>query len=433
MSYQYIVINGFIALFSAHILKEYLDIFLNRKEKRSRYVNGLYAIYILFQIYHDVTERLSPLAILILSMVIACCICMAAYQDSVRRNVIIVVLLHVIWMICEITVAYVFLIFGIGYESVALVGSVISKLIMFTGAEIIKRCKKPRIATEVAVGYWIVLLFIPNSSIYLLHNIFRISHSNEKDLVFAFISSVLIVLINYIIFKVYEKLEKEFELQKQNELFYQQLEAYNRELAERECYMQETRKIKHDIKHHLICLKGLMEKEHIQESIDYIEELMNKEVSREEEIIKSGNITIDSLLNYKHQVAKKQGIEFHVEVLVPDSLPYENRDICVLLGNSLDNAIEAAVKVREKPFVKASIIHTKGTLSIVIKNSYNGMIKKSGEGMIQTIKEDSKAHGIGLLSIRNVAEKYNGGVHIETGPDIFFLKILLYDREKVTS
>lgn len=433
MNCNYILINSMIALFSTIILKEYLDLFLcEKKNKKKWFVNTFYIVYIVFQIYHDVTESMPPLVILIFSMISAFFICVTAYEDCLKRKVIIVLLLHVMWMLDELLVGYAFMAFGVTYKNVALVGSVVSKIIMFTSAKIIKSYRKPKIAKELTIGYWIILLFVPISSIYLVHNIFKISHEHKEDLVFSFVSSILIIMVNYIIFKVYEKLEEEFELQKQNQLFHQQLEACSKELAERECYIQETRKIKHDIKNHLIFLKNMVEQDQKDQTIKYIENLINREVIIREEIIKSGNIMIDSLINYKNEIAVKQEIIFEVEIFVPNQLPYDNRDICVILGNSLDNAIEAASKVKEQSFIKVIIKYSKGTLSIIMKNSYNGLVKKNCKGTLLSTKEDAKNHGIGLLSIRSMVEKYNGEVMIEMDSKVFVLKILLYDKGKVT-
>ena len=93
-------------------------------------------------------------------------------------------------------------------------------------------------------------------------------------------------------------------------------------------------------------------------------------------------------------------------------------DLCVVLGNMLDNAIEASEKVTDR-WINVSIGLRKNGLVIVVENSFDGIIKKNIHGNIISIKENKEHHGYGLKSIRKTVEKYDGELVVEIRGNIF--------------
>ena len=113
-----------------------------------------------------------------------------------------------------------------------------------------------------------------------------------------------------------------------------------------------------------------------------------------------------------------------LELAVPSSLPIENHDLCIILGNLLDNAIEALEQCRNG-YLGISMKAEAGVLLLRIVNSYTGPLRKQGERFL-TSKAASQEHGIGLNNVKKIVEKYHGEMHFKTEDDLFRAEILLY-------
>ena len=101
-------------------------------------------------------------------------------------------------------------------------------------------------------------------------------------------------------------------------------------------------------------------------------------------------------------------------MVIPDELPFPETDLCSLLMNLLDNALEAAAKVtpsRDR-FLTLRINLNTGYLAIVCKNSFTGELKKDRRGNLLTIKEDALSHGFGYRQMKGITRKYNGLLHV---------------------
>lgn len=184
--------------------------------------------------------------------------------------------------------------------------------------------------------------------------------------------------------------------------------------------------LKHDMKHHLNELKLLAMKEKTSEMLEYIEN-METFVQNPDELVSSGNMEIDSILNYLLQKAKKSLFSVHVKIQIPEKITHAF-DINVILGNLLENAIEAAEKTEEK-MLKVVIKSKQGILRIEIKNSFSGtcISQESFEkGMVFSTKRNLNGHGFGLKSVRKIVEKYNGIMEIYPEQKYFCVKVILY-------
>ena len=90
------------------------------------------------------------------------------------------------------------------------------------------------------------------------------------------------------------------------------------------------------------------------------------------EVANSGNIVIDSLLGYWYVTAQKKGIDFSLNIKVPMKMEFKGADICLILGNLLENAVEAAEKAKKKKYIKIQMKYDRGNLLIFLMNSYQG-------------------------------------------------------------
>ena len=178
------------------------------------------------------------------------------------------------------------------------------------------------------------------------------------------------------------------------------------------------------MQNHLTALRGYIEKEEKEKAINYISEI-NDITCEKKELSSSGNINIDSILNYKLQEAQSKGILISLELKIPYKLNISSLDTVVILGNLLDNAIEASFKVKNDKKIDIKIKYKNSILFIYISNTFNSSIIYEGE-KIRTTKEDKGNHGIGLVNIENILKKYNGTMKIYHTENKFNVDILMY-------
>ena len=126
--------------------------------------------------------------------------------------------------------------------------------------------------------------------------------------------------------------------------------------------------------------------------------------------------------------AENEGCNIQAEIFLPNEISIENDDLVVVMGNLLDNAIEAIEKIKENKYIKISVKYDRQCLIVRVINSFDSQINME-KGKIQTRKENSEFHGIGLESVENVVAKYRGNIKIEYKKEIFSVGVVLYPKE----
>ena len=134
----------------------------------------------------------------------------------------------------------------------------------------------------------------------------------------------------------------------------------------------------------------------------------------------SGNLAIDAILQSAADQAERLGVDFRCHAMVPPDLRMDEGDLCALLLNLLDNALEAASRAPGERDVCCRIHFTQGFLSISCENAYDGALAHGEGGELLTTKADPEVHGFGLRQMRMVAEKYHSILDIH------------YDRQRFT-
>ncbi len=215
-----------------------------------------------------------------------------------------------------------------------------------------------------------------------------------------------------------------------------QIGSMQEHIAEMERIYSSIRSMKHDMKNTLSVVlrlaaeKGESEDEELQ---TYLSEL-NQTFDNLDFRFKTGNSVIDTLLNMKYHEALRIVPDLQVDVrklLLPRDLAIQSYDIGVILGNALDNAIEACQKLKEKEpeakaFIRLSSFRKDKLLIFKIENSFDGMLKQKRQtGLPETDKADKKIHGIGLVNIKNTAEKYQGTMGYKTDGRVFVLSVMM--------
>lgn len=347
------------------------------------------------------------------------------YVSSIKKKLLVDILTY-IFMACTETLVVTLtgqLSFSIieknDYKSIF--GIVVINVLKYVVSMAVSGFKNIKSGNTLPVAYWISLLIIPISSLFMLMVIFQ----SEVLIVYQVTLSVAAVLIiNFTVFFLFEGLAKTYWEKQERELVKQQNKYYENQLEIINASLKNSSILRHDMKNHLRVIFADIKNGNINDAQQHITDITDA-YNAGNEIIRTGYPAIDSIVNFKLQNAKQDGIKINASSTLPQGLNISSFDSTVILGNLIDNALQAVSLVTENKFIDLVLHYSKGILLIKIANPFVNEIKKSGDNVITT-KKDKENHGYGLASVKETVEKYNGTVEINPSDNIFTVKVVLY-------
>ena len=214
----------------------------------------------------------------------------------------------------------------------------------------------------------------------------------------------------------------------------QQIKVMKMRLEEAENFYGSIRKVRHEMKNHMANIKGLAGAGEYGEIEDYVRR-MDETMQELEYKYVTGNAVTDVIINDKCRRAEKAGIRFDADFRYGGEIPVF--DMGIILNNLLDNAIEACEKLETgKGFVRLSLKRKKQFLILYVENSFDGAVPVSkGSPLPPTTKQSIlpgiiTEHGIGLENVRDIAERYFGGVNIKVKGDVFHVTVMLQQENQ---
>lgn len=233
----------------------------------------------------------------------------------------------------------------------------------------------------------------------------------------------LILISSFSLMFVIGKVMKESTLKSENDMIRQKIESQYNHYIELQNAQLKIRKLYHDMNNHLICIENMNDKD--KSSKDYINSL-RKELKEWDSIDTTGNMIVDIILSEKREVCKKENISFNSEINFMKSGFIDMMDVCSIFSNILDNAIEASLKIEDENNRNINIFCNTINKFLVIRcenTKVNNILENYNK--IFTDKKNKFVHGIGISSIKNSVEKYNGNVAIEHTKDKFIVNIYI--------
>ena len=209
------------------------------------------------------------------------------------------------------------------------------------------------------------------------------------------------------------------------EIMEQERELYYRQLKVMQGSLEQQKSIRHDMKLHLAVIKRFLLTDQEREAVKYLEK-----ISKELEIkdyIQSNNIPFDSIVNYKLSEAKGD-VKINANVAIPKEIKMDTMDIVIIMGNLIENALEAVEKVKDKR-INLDIFFDRGNLFINIKNTFDGEVKYSKKSPTEEwiiSRKSGRDHGYGLRNVRKSVEKYNGKLEMSYDKNYFNVNVLVY-------
>ncbi len=347
------------------------------------------------------------------------------YEATYKNRFIAVFLIYLILMISETIVSLltgylVISVFGKNPGYSFSLGYIFSKLIGFFAALFIENYSNIKKGFELSTSYWLSILIISLSSLYIVVALV----DSQIHTVKASIIISLLFLIIVLLFYLYDALKSSAEMKIEKSILEQEKRYYDNQFWLMKSSVEKTASLKHDIANHIGAIGSLIRENEISRALNYINQL-EKYAPFNSKIVESGNLVIDSILNYKLDYVKSIGVNTHLDIKVPSDLELESFDMVVILGNLLDNSVEALKKLKENRTIWVSIKYDRGVLIIQIQNNFDGKISVGAKGLITT-KDDKDNHGLGLKNIESTLEKYNGLLEYSYTDNLFKAEVLMY-------
>ena len=229
------------------------------------------------------------------------------------------------------------------------------------------------------------------------------------------IGALIFVLLEYLLQRIMKR-EEDKTIIYQNKLMKQQMDEIEN------IYMT-MRGWRHDYHNHLQSLKGYLSLNKVEQMENYLNEL-ETDLDSIDTLYHSGNLQLDSILNAKLAIAEKGQIRIHCDASIPPQLHVSDLDLCVILGNLLDNAIESCRKIKDpdERFIRVYIGILKKQLYISITNATSETVKQRTDHYFTTKRGD---HGHGLKRVDQVVKKYDGYLNRQNEPGVFATEIVL--------
>ena len=281
---------------------------------------------------------------------------------------------------------------------------------------------------SVPLRYWLLLMTVPVTTLGTLtvyQYYFDLVQPGEEIYTYIIVSTIGLVFINLLVFMLFSKLHNQLEMQRNADILSTQMRLEKQSYKRIEESYNHTRELRHDLKNHILCLKGIAENGTSDELLEYLEK-MNDAVEEATYISMSRNSAVDAVLNEKLLYAQKNLISTQFDVTPLKNKTIPTMDICTIIGNALDNAVEACVKI-ENPkdrYIYVKLHDCNNELIISVKNSSSEEPKRRA-GVYVSTKKDEKNHGLGLKSIKRTVDKHKGDMLIKYEDSVFNIVVSL--------
>lgn len=271
----------------------------------------------------------------------------------------------------------------------------------------------------------IVIVFSISFVIIMLNRFIQLNYNiAEQHHKLLLLSDLGIIIINIVCYFMVIRLSRANSARVEYEL--QMLDLnYKKQYAENiKGLHEEIRRTRHDMKQSYQVIRQLASEKRFDELSEYLP-LICKQIDRINSAVDTNHSVINAILNTKLSFAKSQGIktlcssvkQIHAEKI-------EETDMCHLIGNMLDNAIEAALKIppERTKYLEVSITERNAMMIITIRNSYE---KSLTDDDLNTSKTNKAEHGFGVKTIRKIAKKYQGSADFYTEGELFCCNVML--------
>lgn len=429
MSVMRIIVNIFSFFFEAYIISVFFKAFSNGDTIiKKPLLLIVYAVFLIATIalYFLVgNEWISTMLFFILTFCISC-----FYKIGYARKIIGSLILCAFLYLCEIFVGLLSsAILEISVSSALddiiyySVGVLVSKSIALIGVKIFQY-KYTTEAIQVTVPFVVAISLFPlitfGVGVVIIGGI-----GDALEAKFSIAGACVIILLtitDVLVFFLFENYAKQQKMKSNLEFDSAKLHIESEYLNEIIQKQVMSNKAMHDLRNQLFAIKELV-KSGNERGIQKIEEICAT-VSAAQNIIYTNDTEIDALINSKAHTASLNGIALSCQCHFSGFGKIDRIDLCVLIGNLLDNAIEACKKFDGERYIEMSILQRANMVNLVVVNPFIGEICNTN-GIYCTSKEDKYSHGFGLKSVKTIINKYDGYIELSDNINVFTVSALL--------
>jgi signal transduction histidine kinase len=305
------------------------------------------------------------------------------------------------------------------YGMPRIISIVIAKLVQIIIVKLVgviarlSRTKSDLLEVKLALPLFLCQIF----SIILAHYVFVLSMKTYNDFnIMIFLSMLGILYTNFIMFWYFESIMAVFDLRVRSEAAEGKLKLQTQYYTLIEEHQKETIALRHDMRRHIELIKSLLNDNHNQILAEYVADL-GKQVEYQSPIIQTPYPLISALLTDKKREALELEIDFRTNVDLVAEIKINPADLCVMLGNILDNAIEACMVLPTgvNKHVVVEIIQRDFKLLISVENSYDPNLKKP----------HGAHHGFGLKNVEKVVNTYGGLMDKKSENGVYKMRIII--------
>lgn len=412
-------INGF----DIYIKVKLLNVLFKNKLYDKRFLYAAVSINLIIMLlldYYTPYVLINFITSTILIFMLVCC-----YEATICKKICITLIINILLSLSELLIAILIKLDNLSFltkasngESIALfLSRIVFWIIVIIVQKIVDKDNPNKLSLKAAVLEILVFL----SMIFELLYLCIVKEDNITiNSVVLFTSEITFYLMIYF----QDCLIELFASNKQASLIAQEKEYYQKEAEIIQQKQELERQFRHDLNNRLQILNDIAERGNISELKNYLSEIDTKQ---KEHTVYSNteNLIIDSIINSKLQYASEKGIKVNADIILPTHIKVNTDDMVIILGNLLDNAIEACEKVNTDKYIDILMRYEDGCIILNIKNSFNQVINRTGNEFI-TLKKDKTLHGLGIKSVKNTIDTYNGIIEFSSKGNEFSVDIILY-------
>ena len=307
------------------------------------------------------------------------------------------------------------------------VGVVIIQIVLFYFTRfMIKRTKKDS-TYSLKWNEWFVLLIIPVISIFTMSFVSLIIINIEEQLspmqhIFSILSILGILMTNSLVYVLYVNMQKDHAKQLEYSILQQAFKSQEKSVEETKILYQSVRSIRHDLKQHFQVALTMLHSGKINEAVDYMEKYNDTVLDGISNKVFCDNDVVNYIINSKSKICSDRHIKIYI--YIANEIPeFSDLDLCVLLGNALDNAIEG-VSGDGNNEIYLELRNVDNFFVISVKNTITNSVLEYNPNLIST-KNEKEVHGLGILSMKEVVQKYNGSIEFYESDNKFCCDMLL--------
>ena len=245
-----------------------------------------------------------------------------------------------------------------------------------------------------------------------------VNRMQRVSIVALLMAMMAMLLLLYQFYRMAQESVRNLTLIQENQM----LELESRRYAQLREYMAQTRRLRHDFRQHLHVIAGLTESGKMEELRAYLKEYESEFVDAHATFCANG--AMDAIAGYYAATAAQKNIPLAWQLNLPEKLPMREADLCMVLGNLLENALRASERLPEAMRRVSVICHmlSPAMMGLIVENRYDGQLSRREGKLLST---SHPGFGTGLLSVETVAKKYHGQMTVETENGVFRVNVLL--------